>query len=597
MTRGMWMPGARLRLLGPVALVVLAAVLYFPPADSFWLYDDPALLKQIVVHGIWANFFVPEVWRLLSAGNFTPWVLLSLDMDWRLFGLQPFGFYVHHMMSLCLLFVLAYGVLRRWFSAKVCLMGLALFLLSPPLAESARLLMERHYIEGLLFSLASIHFFMESGRKDSLPHAALGAALYLAAAASKEIYVPLPFLLPFLLDGGWRRRAAYTAPWVVVFLGYLSWRYYMLGRLTGGYGLALAWPGDFVSFPGRVATAMGGGSEAAWWKWLIFASSLGLVFSILTTGGKKLFVLIAASALVVGPLIPVSPIMATRYVWLLFFCWLVVHMIAWDGLNKAAGRISAGVIIWLWFGVLAACFVYMGRHGQMRSGGFNQQAAEGRFVLRGGAGSDLLVNPAASGWYYSDLSWLRENVLRLPPGPAATADARIMCFELMAGKTGGAFVDRFTSVWQFDPAGGVLVRRDLNSYMTANCGGDGREAIRAEAPLTLRLAAGDSMVSWQFGPYHEGQYSLFLGRASESLFVLPETGARSVSFRGQQIYCRLKYVSPEGWTTYSPLLKFDVGGDDRGLLLWERITRQADPAVRDAGGVASGTAGHGRPGC
>lgn len=560
------------RMAGFAALAALALIRYFPAADSFWLYDDPALLRQVVQHSPWEYFFVPGVWRLSSASNFTPWVLLSLDMDWSLWGLRPFGFYLHQVASIGLLFAVAGVVLSRWFSGWTCLMGLSLFLISPPLAESARLLMERHYIEGLLFSLASVHFFMESESKRSVLRGILGSLFYLAAALSKEIYIPLPFLLPFLAGSPWRRRVGYALPWFMAFLLYLAWRNFMLGRLTGGYGLDLAWPVDYMRFPGRVATAMGGGTEAAWWKWLISASSVGLLLLILKTERKRLYPSLVAALMIIAPIIPVSPIMATRYVWLLFFGWLVLHMIAWDGLKKSGGRITS-CVVWAWCGVLACSFLYVSQHGPLRDDIVKRQTAEGRFVLLHGAGSDLLVKPASSGWYYSELSWLRENVLRLPPGPSAMSDTGILCYERMAARgEDGSAKDSFKDAWHFDAGRGALVSEDLQSYTEKECGEGSRGAIRLEAPLSLGIAFSDSSVTWQFGPYQEGNYALFLGRSSESLFPFPRHGKRFVSFRGQKIYLRLRYTSPEGWTTYSPLLPLQVGDDDRGSLMWERRT-------------------------
>lgn len=557
------------RLAGFAALAAGGFILYFPSAGSFWLYDDPALLRQVVQHSPWEYFFLPEVWRLSSASNFTPWVLLSFDMDLSLWGLRPFGFYLHQVVSICVLAAVAYAVLGRWFSSGACFMGLSLFLVSPPLAESAQLLMERHYVEGLLFSLASIHFFMESESRRSVFHGILGSFLYLAAALSKEIYVPLPFLLLFMTGSSWRGRARYALPWFVLFLVYVLWRHFMLGRLTGGYGLDLAWPMDYILFPARVVTAMGGGTEAAWWKWLIAASSAGMLLLIFKTDRKRLYPALAVAVMIAAPIVLVSPIMATRYVWLLFFGWLVLHMMAWDGLTRNGGRLSSYAVL-VWCVVLACSFLYVSLHGPLREHIVKRQTAEGRFVLLHGADSDLLVKPVASGWYYSELSWLRENVLHLPPGPSVLGDDRILCFERKAAAGSGSLGARFTDVWQFDASRGVLIREDTGAYAAEDCGGSTDGGIRTEAPLSLRIAYLDSTVSWKLGPYRKGEYALFLGRTSESLFPLPAEGTRFVSFRGQTVYFRLRYVSPEGWMTFSPLLKLQVGDDDRGSLVWER---------------------------
>lgn len=559
---------------GPVAgmtvLVLLSLALFFPSPEGFWMYDDPALLRQVVERGPGKYMFVPEVWRLLSAGNFTPWLLLTFNLDWVLFGLRPLGFYIHQLISICVLGCASYVVLRRWFSPGACLMGMSLFLISPPLALSGRLLMERHYIEGLVFALASLHFYMEAGKSKGLAYGLAGSFFYLLSAAAKEVYVPLPFLLPLLSRDPWRRRLADALPWFAVFLLYMGWRGYMLGRLTGGYGIVLAWPQDYLLFPARVAAGMGGGVGAAWWTWLILTSTAAVIAFIAKTERRKLIAVLVFSGAIVAPVVPVSPIMAPRYVLLLLFGWIVLHMIVWDGLKRTDGRAPRYIGL-AWWGVLVCGFLYMSHQGGLKDDVVRRQTAEGKFVLMSGAGTDLLVDPVSSGWYYSELSWLREHVLHLPPGPSVLGDYRILCFGRKAPEEGnGPALDRFRTVVRFDAGRGGLTHENADAYAGRVCGGEAGRAIRAEAPLSLSLDHRDSTVSWMLGPYRAGEYAIFLGRSSESVFPLPREGKRHVSFRGQQVFLRVRYISPEGWITYSPLLSMQVDDDDRGNLVWVR---------------------------
>ncbi len=552
-------------------LVLLSLSLYFPSPGSFWLGDDPSLLKQVVLHHPWEYFFVPEVWRLSSASNFTPWVLLSLGLDWKLFGLWPMGFYLHQLFSICLLSVTAYIVLRELFSPFICFMGVSLFLLSPPFAESARLLMERHYLEGLLLSLFSYYFYRESVRKDSAVGGWRGSFFYLLAAAAKEIYVPLLFLLPFLVDGPWRRRARCLMPWIVTFLLYVVWRRYMLGRFTGGYGLEFMWPRDLLLLPSRIIKAMGGnGEEIGWWPWVITCSFLTSIGVISMTRRRKLYPVSVGAVLIIAPVLPVSPIMSPRYVWLLLFGMLLVQMSAWEEMKLKGGRLSSYAILF-WYGLLAFSFLYMTSHSPLRDDAVRGQTMEGRFVLEKGVSADLLINPAGSGWYYTDLSWLRQNVLHLPAGPSVISDGGILCFERKKpAMRRGAFDNLFGEIWQFDYQKKGLVHEKIEKYEDERCGKDVMNAIHANSPLSLRMTYGNSTAAWLFGPYRAGQYTLFLGRTSESLFPLPYQGKRFVSFKGQTVYFRLRYVSRDGWSTYSPLLELNVGSDDRGDLRWER---------------------------
>lgn len=552
-----------------ILLVLLAVIRYFPHTDSFWLYDDPSLLKQVILHHPWEYFFVPSVWRLSSASNFTPWVLLSLSVDWALFGLWPMGFYLHQLLSICLLSLAACFVLRERFSPGVIFMGLSLFLLSPPFAESAHLLMERHYIEGLLLSLVSVYMYREGVKKDSTLYGWVGALFYLAATTAKEIYVPLLFLLPFLVKGPRRKRVKCLLPWVVSAAVYVVWRRYMLGRFVGGYGLEFMWSRDLLLLPGRLISGMGASDGGiSWWTWLMAGSFLASLVIIFIKDRKQLYAVTAGAILMIAPIVPVSPIMSPRYVWLLFFGVLLVQMMAWEDLKIKGGLFSKSVI-WLWYGVLAIGFFYMAAHARL-GGNMILQRTEGRFVLDRGSVTDLLVKPAGSGWYYDDLSWIRTNVLHLPAGPSVISDDRILCFERETGDGRGSLSVLFMEVWQFDQQKGAFLHENIDRYTDEICGKGVMNTIHPDSPLYLHMTYGNSTVKWQFGPYREGRYSLFLGRTSASLFPLPRRGERFVSFRGQKIYFRLRYVSPDGWSTYSPLLKLNVSSDDHGTLKWER---------------------------
>ncbi len=136
--------------------IVLMWTLYHSVLQAWWLADDPALLKSIVEHGVFPHFYQSEVWRSLSPANLTPWVTLSLGIDWHLFGLEPSGFYWHHLLSFSIVLLIAYFVLNLFFSPLVCSLTLGFLVASVPSANLVQFLMVRHYLEGLGLSLRRI---------------------------------------------------------------------------------------------------------------------------------------------------------------------------------------------------------------------------------------------------------------------------------------------------------------------------------------------------------------------------------------------------------------------------------------------------------
>jgi hypothetical protein len=90
-------------------------------------------------------------------------------------------------------------------------------------------------------------------------------------------------------------------------------------------------------------------------------------------------------------------------------------------------------------------------------------------------------------------------------------------------------------------------------------------------PLSFRLDYGkDKTAVWQCGPYPSGAYT-FLSRddtlvdgsletSGMNKFPLSPSGQWRVNLE-KPLFFYLRYDSPLGWTTYSPLLYFDPGDE------------------------------------
>lgn len=547
------------------SLIAFVLSRYYSVTTNFWLNDDPQILLSAIKYHPWKYFSSPIVWQTLSASNLTPWVSLSFALDWNIFGLTPRYFYLHQLVSLCAVSITAYTVLRLWFSSIFSFLGVLLFIASPVLAEAVQSLMVRHYIEGLLFALLSIYFFVIASRSNTPWLTILSSFFYLLSCSAKEIYVPLIFVLFLLHKGTFQNRLRQTLPLLAVTIAYIFWRWYMLGRLSGGYSLPLSLQDATLFFP-RVADAMNIGLEAhlkLWGRLIVLATSLSAL-AILFTIDKKLLIIISVVLLIVLlPIIPVSPGMASRYVLLFSFCWAVLHIAAWDRLLKKWDFLPTWGISIIWGTILVSIFIFTSsdRLASLQKIA-DQQGKEGIFFLEKGTKSDLLINPASPGWYFDGLSWLRAQALHLPEGPEVNSDSRLLCLENQLHKVH----DR---IWYYDPVKRDMISEPSKEYFDRLCSKELLRSVQSNSPLFIKISYNNTEIFWEFGPYENGAYVLFFGNAFESLFELPAKGNRYVRLNDTSYNVRLRYSSPDGWVTYSPPLQLNIS-EQKGTLSWKK---------------------------
>lgn len=214
---------------------VVVFFLFHPVIRNSWLFDDPYILRNIVEYGIVDFFKRPEVWNRISPGNLTPWVTLSYGIDYAMFGLRHQFYYGHQLISIWLVSVALYAVLKNWATPFFALCGTLLFLGSAPVAASAEILMTRHYIEGLFMSLLAFAFFVRAVKDDSVTYSLIASVFFFFSISAKEVYVPLPIVLLFLPKRNIKKRLLFLLPFTVILIAYFSWRSYMLGNLVSGF--------------------------------------------------------------------------------------------------------------------------------------------------------------------------------------------------------------------------------------------------------------------------------------------------------------------------------------------------------------------------
>ena len=466
--------------------------------------------------------------------------------------------------------LMLYGTLRLWFHRSVCFLAALLFAACPPFAAMCGQLMTRHYVEGLFFFLLGIFFFVRGIRDEKPARLLISSFCYLLAMLCKEIFVPLGLVVLFLPDETTpKRRRAFFA-WAATLLVYLVWRHFMMSRFAGAYGLELS-ARDVLLLVPRLVAVLGGDSTI--WVWVAVVSVTGCLLVFLALNRRGVLFSTVTAALLVGPLIPVSPMMSYRHAYVLSLGLVLFHVAAWNRLltsmpGRAVRFLTAGWVV----AILAAfLFVSSVQQNEARQA-MVRQREEGSFILDEGSSTDVLVHPMDYSLYFQGLSWLRREVRGLGESPSISLDGRLLCFHTLLEGSSSPPYNRF---WSYDQKQNTLVSRTPDVF----CADTDLRRIRKDAPLTLRLVFDNGYATWRTGPYRRGRYAFLFGRYGERLHSVPRKGGLPVNLPalagslretpGTGLPLRLRYEAPGGWVTYSQLLTLEFS-ENRGELRWQR---------------------------
>ncbi|HEX9458582.1 MAG TPA: hypothetical protein VGA84_05525, partial [Thermoanaerobaculia bacterium] len=148
------------------------------------------------------------------------------------------------------------------------------------------------------------------------------------------------------------------------------------------------------------------------------------------------------------------------------------------------------------------------------------------------------VPPAAMG----ELRWLKEEYVHRPGGASWFYDDIYLCEHEVAAKHVLQFDESTRSVNDVTPR--------IASIASSFCG-----RIRSDAPMGVDFHHRGEALFWKFGPYQEGTWRVVLGGGIQAFDVPAEEAFRLGDLPG--ISMRVRYISPAGWSTYSPELTLD----------------------------------------
>ncbi|MBA4388932.1 MAG: hypothetical protein C0404_13195 [Verrucomicrobia bacterium] len=191
-------------LLGALGLVMLAIVAFSPAIRGEFIWDDDTHVTRNVLtypDGLYRSWFTTD------QPNYWPVTWTAFWIQWKLWGLDPFGYHVvtiflHGACGVMLWRVLRMlGIPGAWFAA-------AIFTVHPVNAQTAAWITQQKNILSVLFALVSLLLVFSTREKSSRPAYALALSAFLVSLLAKTVTIMLPFVI---LGCIWWREKRLTA--------------------------------------------------------------------------------------------------------------------------------------------------------------------------------------------------------------------------------------------------------------------------------------------------------------------------------------------------------------------------------------------------
>jgi hypothetical protein len=500
----------------PLLLVpALVVVLFRKVLRLWWMYDDPFQLRMLRDTALASLLTTKDFYG--GSSVFTPLLIVSLKLDHALFGMNAPAFYAHQLVSLSIALLLEYCLLRLWCAPLPSLAAVVVTMTGAPLLQIVPLLMCRHYIEGALFAFAATIVWVVAMRGRGWP--SISAAAYFVAVCAKEVFLPLPLLLVVIPEGTMKERLRGLRGHVIAAAIYAVWRIKAVGLDLGSYGV-LGEPGERwqlkVVLPWKIVRELAGSASAAGWAAVIAVAACAVVAFVRLPRAR--WPIAVAFVLSFLPLLPLAAAIERRYAFTLWICAAVAVAFlprAWLALAVAAVSLLAFRVDWP--------IAY-------------------RDLLR--MSDETRV-----------LSMLRrDDVLRNPITPPTT----MLELGHLTGTEAHAYYDELQlcapgrhigRIFEYDAA-----RREIQE--TTRAGLDRVCASIVEKPISVEIRFDrEHALYWQLGPYARGQWAFVIAEGLVAYDVTPRGGFRRPGW--DRFGMRVRYIAPEGWRTYSPMVPVD----------------------------------------
>ena len=202
-----------------IVLTIAAFVAYWPALTGQFVWDDDILLTNNAL--VKASDGLYRMWFTTEAVDYWPLTGTTFWLEWRLWGMSPFGYHVTNLLLHLASAGLLWAALRR-LSIPGAGIAACLFALHPVNVESVAWVVQRKNVLSLFFFLLSALWFLihdedSSGRVGRWYWLSLAA--FVLAMLSKGSVAVLPAALLLV---AWWRRGTVTLPDIVLSLPFFA---------------------------------------------------------------------------------------------------------------------------------------------------------------------------------------------------------------------------------------------------------------------------------------------------------------------------------------------------------------------------------------
>lgn len=517
-----------------------------------WRWDDTQILLHALNTNIWDNFTNPEVWRKFSQSNLTPWLIISFKIDYFLFGFNALGYYIHHLISIIILtYLMLYLSIKLTNNLKSGFVFLIIFFTGAPLYTVTEQLMTRHYLEGMIFCLLSLIFSIKYLETVKDKYLILSLFLYVLAAISKEIYVPLIGILLLIYFQNKIINYKIIVTHLLVGIAYAWWRFFMLPEVIGGYSTGSSDSSGFNIQ--KYISAYFKIPEIIFGKFWILPLITILILSIsyiLKNRKNVIFILIALIII----LLPLAPLInypginnPDRY---LFAFWSFLSLFITISLFSVLNHINNNgnrfiLFLFLLFTIpSSANQSYKYREFAILMG--NEFDSHAKFIIDNNSEINLFPSKLVldSVWFITGIFDLKKKILHKDNKISLIID------EIFIKNIEKDF-------WTYSQKCKCI---ENNSFDLENTKKILTYSIQLDKPLSVNLDIQryPDRVEWKFGPYSMGTYEVLLPDSYSAIKFQKEGSLKIQIDAAKDISMILKYTDPTGWSTYSPLLKVGI---------------------------------------
>lgn len=529
------------RFLTAFLLALVTAIFYYPLLGAWFLGDDTQWMWFSAVNPLWKIFFDTDTYRYINDANFTPMLGLSFKVDWKLFHMNPAGYNVHTLLSLCASSVMLYLFLRLFTERLPAFFASLLFIINPAAVAVVGCFSNRHYMEGMFWALMSLYLFFRKEKEGKGFFTFFACVAYVLASLSKEVYLLLPAAMVLFARGTFYERIKKALPFMLILLAYLPWRWFMLGGSMGGYYF-IDWSSDSLVSNTKMAVVLPAlYVYGKYWPILIFTILFVSVMMLSTRSALIMFT--KAWGIYLVALLPVIPVMAIflpsgpaggRYAFHLSTLFIILVSLSYHSLKDRRG--GKALFLLAFFLTLLAFYE---KSIQVREAFVTDRHTSKEQTIKFLSGEHYLkgVYPP---WFYDGLG-------RLYGKFYGKEIVTIVYYE-------DALKYHQQNVIE------AVKGADATPYLEA------QKAIRS-GPLDIDITWDGRVARWKLGPEGVRFYHLLLRKKNELYYLYPPVKRSGKHFfakgfaDNENIYIRVLYRLPDGTEVVSPEIEILIPGN------------------------------------